>query len=196
MASHYEILGVSKTASLDEIRNAYRKLARELHPDLNPGQPEKEARFKEISNAYGVLSDERQRARYDHELSRPFPRPQWRPPPQEASVPAEERGRATRASFFWQYGERKRKEREQQAGRQAPPWMQGSPTSQENPQVFYTMGNPFEDPSSFTIAPPFDMGKPLKVVQPPNPQPGQSVPVMPHPQFGPIPGFFWRKPGT
>jgi DnaJ-class molecular chaperone len=61
----YELLGVKPDASADEIRKAYRKLAKQFHPDINPGKPEAEARFKEISAAYDLLSDSGKRARYD-----------------------------------------------------------------------------------------------------------------------------------
>jgi DnaJ-class molecular chaperone len=61
----YQILGVAPTATADEIRSAYRKLAKQLHPDLNPGKPEAEARFKTVSAAYDLLSDPDKRARYD-----------------------------------------------------------------------------------------------------------------------------------
>jgi len=61
----YEVLGVKPDASADEIRKTYRKLAKQFHPDLNPGKPEAEARFKAISAAYDLLSDPDKRARYD-----------------------------------------------------------------------------------------------------------------------------------
>ena len=62
---YYEVLGVAKDASDDEIKKAYRKLAKENHPDLRPDDAEAEARFKDISEAYEVLSDEDNREKYD-----------------------------------------------------------------------------------------------------------------------------------
>ncbi len=62
---YYEVLGVNKTASDDEIKSAYRKLAKKYHPDLNPGDKAAEASFKEINEAYEVLSDKDKRAKYD-----------------------------------------------------------------------------------------------------------------------------------
>lgn len=62
---YYELLGVSQAATAEELKKAYRRLARQLHPDANPDDPEAEARFKEVSQAYAVLSDADQRARYD-----------------------------------------------------------------------------------------------------------------------------------
>lgn len=61
----YEVLGVAPDAGADEIRKVYRRLAKQFHPDLNPGKPEAEARFKAISAAYDLLSDPEKRARYD-----------------------------------------------------------------------------------------------------------------------------------
>jgi DnaJ-class molecular chaperone len=61
----YEVLGVKKEATSDAIRAAYRKLAKQHHPDLNPGNKQAESRFKEISAAYDILSDTEKRARYD-----------------------------------------------------------------------------------------------------------------------------------
>ncbi len=62
---YYKVLGVSATATPKEITKAYRKLARELHPDANPGNPSAEERFKEVSAAYDVLGDEAKRKEYD-----------------------------------------------------------------------------------------------------------------------------------
>lgn len=61
----YEVLGVKRDASDDDIKKAYRKLAREYHPDRNPGDKQAEARFKEVQDAYDVLSDKNKRAQFD-----------------------------------------------------------------------------------------------------------------------------------
>jgi molecular chaperone DnaJ len=62
---YYKTLGVAKGASADEIKKSYRKLARKYHPDANEGDPKAEGRFKEISEAYSVLSDDKRRKEYD-----------------------------------------------------------------------------------------------------------------------------------
>ena len=62
---YYEVLGVERGASEAEIKSAYRRLAKKYHPDLNPGDKEAEAAFKEVNEAYEVLSDDQRRARYD-----------------------------------------------------------------------------------------------------------------------------------
>ena len=64
-ADYYEVLGVTKTASGEEIKKAYRKLAMQYHPDRNPDNKEAEAKFKDINEAYEVLKDEQKRAAYD-----------------------------------------------------------------------------------------------------------------------------------
>ncbi len=62
---YYKVLGVERKASTDDIRKAYRKLAMQYHPDKNPGDKKSEEKFKEINEAYQVLSDDQKRARYD-----------------------------------------------------------------------------------------------------------------------------------
>jgi len=62
---YYDVLGVPRTANEDEIKTAYRKLARKYHPDVNPGDNSAEEKFKEINEAYEVLSDSDKRKRYD-----------------------------------------------------------------------------------------------------------------------------------
>ena len=62
---YYEVLGVSRSADETEIKKAFRRLARKYHPDVNPGDKSAEARFKEINEAYEVLSDPEKRKKYD-----------------------------------------------------------------------------------------------------------------------------------
>ena len=62
---YYSVLGVDRNAKEEEIRQAYRKLARQNHPDVNPGDHSAEERFKEINEAYEVLSDPQKRQKYD-----------------------------------------------------------------------------------------------------------------------------------
>jgi DnaJ-class molecular chaperone len=65
VSNPYDVLGVAPTASIDEIKKAYRRLARKLHPDLNPGDKASEEKFKEVANAYRLLGDPEKRKRFD-----------------------------------------------------------------------------------------------------------------------------------
>src|SRR5436305_15279566 len=67
----YQVLGVRRGASVAEIRRAYQKAARQLHPDLNPGDPVAEQRFRAVSEAFEVLADAQRRAAYDRGETRP-----------------------------------------------------------------------------------------------------------------------------
>ena len=69
--NYYEILGVDKKASADEIKSAYRKLAMKYHPDRNQGDEAAAEKFKEINEAHETLSDAQKRAAYDYELEHP-----------------------------------------------------------------------------------------------------------------------------
>lgn len=66
MRDPYEVLGISRLATADEIKSAYRKLAKRYHPDLNPGDKSIESKFKEVSTAHDILSDPDKKSRYDH----------------------------------------------------------------------------------------------------------------------------------
>ena len=65
MADPYQLLGVTRDSTPDDIRKAYRRLAKKSHPDLHPGDKAAEARFKEIASAYDIVGDETKRARFD-----------------------------------------------------------------------------------------------------------------------------------
>ena len=67
--NYYDILGVSKTATQDEIKKAYRKICLKFHPDKNPGDKNAEEKFKEAAEAYSVLGDEEKRKEYDNPIS-------------------------------------------------------------------------------------------------------------------------------
>ena len=62
---YYEVLGVSKSASADEIKKAYRKMAKKYHPDVNPDNKEAQAKFTEVNEAYEILSDPEKKSKYD-----------------------------------------------------------------------------------------------------------------------------------
>ena len=69
--NYYEILGVDRKATDAEIKAAYRKLVKQYHPDLHPGDANAAAKFKEVNEAHEVLSDSQKRAKYDYELDHP-----------------------------------------------------------------------------------------------------------------------------
>ena len=79
LRDYYEVLGVPRTASADEIRKAYRRLARKHHPDANPADKTADGRFKALNEANAVLSDPAKRARYDQQVTPPPPRRAGRP---------------------------------------------------------------------------------------------------------------------
>ena len=94
--SYYDILGVSRKASEKEIKQAYRRLARKYHPDVNPGDATAEARFKEINEAYQVLSDPEDRRKYDRFGEN------WKYADQYVTAGAQGRG-ARQGPFEWRF---------------------------------------------------------------------------------------------
>lgn len=88
MNEFYQVLGVKRDAGADEIKKAYRALAKKLHPDLNPGDKAAEAKFKEINDAYQTLSDPQKRKAYDAEQSAATSGPRKAARPAQASGPA------------------------------------------------------------------------------------------------------------
>ncbi|HAM49432.1 MAG TPA: molecular chaperone DnaJ [Nitrospiraceae bacterium] len=91
---YYETLGVDKGAAPDEIKKAYRKLARKYHPDLNPGDKTAEQKFKEINEAYGVVGDQKKREEYDRFGKTPF----------EAGGPWYENSKAPQYEDIFEFG--------------------------------------------------------------------------------------------
>lgn len=86
--THYQVLGVPRAAGAEQIKAAYRKLAKRWHPDRNPGNPAAEEKFKGISAAYDVLSDPQKRSQYDASLRpRPRVRQQCQTPGRPPEVP-------------------------------------------------------------------------------------------------------------
>ncbi len=98
----YEILGVSRTASAEDIKKAYRKLARKYHPDINPGKKEAEERFKELSFAYDVLSDKDKRKLYD-EFGEEGLQPGFNPAGEDAGIQAVGQCRRVRVWPTWRF---------------------------------------------------------------------------------------------
>src|SRR5262245_42818715 len=103
---YYEILGVPRSASDEEIKKAFRKLARKYHPDVAKDKKEAEARFKEINEAYEVLGDPEKRKRYDERGANWKSGADFRPPPGWESFGGPfARGRAGRGGGFeYQFG--------------------------------------------------------------------------------------------
>lgn len=182
MIDYYAVLGVDKTATLEQIRSAYHQLALKHHPDRNKGSEESEDRFREIAGAYNVLSDERQRKRYDHERARPAPRVtpagQYNaPPPADMEDPRRPKYEAVRNSYFYQHGERRRAQNQQQSFR-----------------PHYGISDPLAEPGSTGLVAPIELGKSIPIVGKP-PVLGENVQVV-QGGFGALPGFFWFKKKT
>src|ERR1041384_115526 len=101
---YYEILGVARNAKEDEIKKTYRKLARKYHPDLNPNNKQSEEKFKEIQEAYEVLSDAEKRKKYDQLGANWKNGEQFTPPPGWA--PGQAGGTINFEDLFGQGGQR------------------------------------------------------------------------------------------
>ena len=93
MRNYYEMLGLKKSATEKEIKSSYRKLARKYHPDVNPGDQTSESRFKEITEAYEVLSDKQKRSQYDQVGHKA-----WKAGFKEGQGPWQSSGRSSRSS--------------------------------------------------------------------------------------------------
>ena len=89
MRCYYDVLGVSMTATDQEIKKAYRKLAIKHHPDKNPGDQAAEEKFKEVAEAFAVLSDPEQRKQYEFELDHPPPPPEQQQAQQQQMIDQE-----------------------------------------------------------------------------------------------------------
>lgn len=95
MPNYYDVLGISRNADEKEVRQAYRRLARQFHPDVNPGDKSAEDKFKQINEAYGVLSDPEKRRKYDKYGDR------WQHADEIEEAEAKARSRAGRSTFEW-----------------------------------------------------------------------------------------------
>lgn len=184
MKDHYATLGVDKAATLPEIRSAYHKLALKHHPDRNKGSKESEDKFREISSAYTLLSDERQRRQYDHERARPAPRPapggggHYTPPPapnDEGWIPRR-KGEAVRNSYFYQYAEKRKAQNQQHSFR---------PGS-------FLAADPFGDQPSTGLQAPIELGKSVPIIGI-TPILGTNIKIV-RGSFGSLPGFFMGRP--
>ena len=84
--NYYQILGLQRDVSQEEIKKAYRRIAKQYHPDSNPGNREAEKKFKEASEAYEVLSNEEKRKNYDHKLTTEWNKPKPTKPPENKTT--------------------------------------------------------------------------------------------------------------
>ena len=91
---YYEVLGIGRNADAKEIKKAYRKLAKKYHPDMNPGDKQAEQKFKEITEAYNVLSDTEKKKLYDQYGFAAF---------EEGGNPYGNGGQGTAGNGFWRY---------------------------------------------------------------------------------------------